>query len=228
MSHLKLKATHGARGPKPKSFSGWVYSAAKRGAKRFRVHLADGSEKLVAHKNAPDTARRIEPMTPTRVEALDDKDAELGQWTFPVEGSDEPDEEPGYTLSDDDSEQERMLKTFAHLLADAHKLSSRQLVEVVSIQSKHFAEERKNLLSLQLASERLFAKRLRLPPRLRVGDPSEDGEAGEEGGGETEGDSWLQEMLAPYLQRMVASRIAETTASDPAAVNGTATKEQKS
>lgn len=218
MSHVKVNSEHGARGPAPKTFERWTAQANKRGAKRFKLMFADGTTKLVAHKSAPDSAKRIEAMRPVRVEALDEKDAELGAWTFPEE---EPEpEEPGYTKAEDDTEPERLLKTFAHLLADAHRQANRQLVETVSIQSRNFAEERKNLLSLQLASERLLAKRMRGGfSRVRV---AEDGEGeGEEG---EEQDNWLQEMLSPLLQRMVARHVADGT-NGATATNGVANGE---
>lgn len=220
MSKLKVNSTHGGRGPAPSTFDRWVLSVSKRGAVRFRAELADRSIKLVAHKNAPDSARRMLAMAPMRVEAIDDKDAELGEWTFP-QASDEP-QEPGYIKDEEDSEPERLLKTFAHLLADAHRLSSRQLVEVVQIQSNHFAEERKNLLALQLANERLLAKRLKLPPRMRVLGEGETEEP--EGEGEPdEDDSFLTDLLKPMLHRMAGKMVA-----DAAGANGAKTEEKKS
>lgn len=206
MSALKVNSTHGGRGPQPKTFDRWVASTSKRGAKRYRVHLGDGTSKLVAHKNAPDTARRIEAMAAARVEALDDENAELGEWTFAEGEHLEEEPEPGYLKNDDDGPEERLLKTFAHLLADAHRLSSRQLVEVVGIQAKHFAEERKNMLSLQLTSERLMAKRFRGTPRLRVAADGEEVEEGQEGG--EEGDTFLHDLLGPLVQRYVAQQVS--------------------
>jgi hypothetical protein len=223
MSKLKINPTHGGRGPQPSTFARWVLAASKRGAKRWRVHLGDGSTKLVAHKNATDSARRMLAMQPARVEGLDDADAEVGEWTFPEE-ADAPDV-PGYLKEEDDTEEERLLKTFAHLLADAHRISSRQLVEVVSIQSRNFAEERKNLLSLQLASERLFAKRLRLPTRLRVaGEGDEEGDDDERSGGN---DTFMQDLLAPLVERMAGKMGGHVAESIAGHANGE-TKEEKS
>jgi hypothetical protein len=222
MSKPKIKADHGGRGPAPKTFGRWVAAVAKRGAKRFRVVLEDGHTKLVAHKNAPDTAKRIEAMSAVSVEAIDDGEAELGAWAFPVEeGELEP--EPGYVKTDDDSEDERLLKTFAHLLADAHRYSSKQLVEVVSVQSRNFAEERKNLLMLQQLQERLLAKRLKLPPRLRVSEGEGEDEPEAE---EPEDDTFLRDLLMPMAQRMAAKAIADVAGEGAAAVNGAAAKEK--
>jgi hypothetical protein len=211
MSKQKVDSTHGGRGPQPATFERWVAAAAKRGAKRFRVHLGDGGEKLVAHKNAPDSTKRMLAMTPLRVEAIDDKDAELGEWSFPeVELEDQV---PGYLKEEGDTEDERVLKTFAHLLADAHRIASRQLVEVVATQSRYFAEERKNLLQLQLTSERLLAKRLRGMPRLRVAGEGDETEP--DGEGEGENDTFLQELLAPLVQRMAARMGAQMSGEAP-------------
>jgi hypothetical protein len=225
MSALKIKPNHGGRGPAPATFERWVSSASKRGAKRFRVHLGDSTTKLVAHKNAPDSARRMTAMSPLRVEALDEKEAELGEWVFP-EAADDTVEEPapGYLKEAGDTEDERLLKTFAHLLADAHRLASRQLVEVVSIQSKHFAEERKNYAALNLAHERLVQKRLRGVgfPRVRVAEGEEDeGDEAAEGGEDT----FLRDLLAPYLQREITRHMG----GESAAANGAngAAKEEK-
>jgi hypothetical protein len=223
MSKIKVNSTHGGRGPQPQTFERWVLAAARRGAKRFRVHLADGSQKLVAHKSAVDSAKRMTAMAPVKAEAIDDKDAEIGEWTFPEVEGEEP-EVPGYLKEEDDTEPERLLKTFAHLLADAHRLSSKQLVEVVSIQSKHFSEERRNLLSQQLANERLMAKRLRLPARLRIAEGEGEGEEETEPE-ETENDNFLTELLTPLIKRVVASKMADGVA---AVANGTTTKEKGS
>lgn len=222
MSKLKVKSDHGGRGPQPKTFARWVAAVAKRGAKRFRVKLEDGNSKLVGHKNAPDTAKRIEAMGPVSVEAIDEAEAELGAWVFPLDGEEE-EPEPGYIINDDDSDDQRLLKTFAHLLADAHRYSSKQLVEVVGVQSRNFAEERKNLLQLQQLNERLLSKRLKTP-RLRV---SEDGsDTPEEVEADDENDSFLQELLKPMVQRMAMRMIGGGEAPAAAPTNGVAAKEK--
>lgn len=219
MSNTKINATHGSRGPRPKTFQRWCLQVTRRGAKKFRVTLGDGTTKLVAHKSAPDTARRIQDMTALKVEALDDEGAELGAWSFAADEL-ELEPEPGYTKEEGDTEIERTLKTFAHLLADAHRLASHKLVEVVGIQARHFAEERKNLLAMQLAADRM---RRRLPARVRVAEPNDgDEEDEEEETTEPQADNFMSDLLQPVIQRMVGQQLASLGTTTKAEANGAA------
>lgn len=238
MSRVKVdpeRAQH-RRGPKPATLPRWVLRQVQAGAKRFAARMPDGSVRLLAHKNAPDTAKRAELMKPIALEALDKDGCELGIWTFPEpEDVTAPstEEVPGYLKEEGDTPDERLLKTFAHLIADAHKLASQQLVATVGIQSKHFSEERQNLLKAQLINERLLMRRLRGHHRYRI---AEDGAEGDEGADEGEAaeasgddDGFLKELLQPLIAKYVAKaggQVAESIGAGAAAHANGAAKEK--
>src|SRR5271170_431997 len=148
-----MAAWRGMRGPSPESFLGWLRGLRKKSGgaiRKLRVFTEDG-EKLIAlqGKGLESTVKLVEELGATKVEAIDGEGAMLGQWEF-VDKAAPDEDEPGFKKDPADTEEERLLKTFAHLLADAHKQSTRQLVEVVGIQSRHFQEERRNLLTLRM------------------------------------------------------------------------------
>lgn len=207
MGAVMAKPGNMPRGPAPQSFGAWVRACARKGCRRFRVQTDSKEPKVVALKNANVTARLIETLEPLSVEALDDEGAILRVWEFA--DSSEP-ASPGYVKDDGDTEDERVLKTFAHLLADAHKEASKQLVQVVTIQSAHFAEERRSLMGLRTMNERLMAALSKKTARIRIAPPSADGE--EPLVEEETDDSFLQELLRPMLMKMAKTMASEETA----------------
>ncbi len=200
-------------GPRPQSLESWLRRQCKQGAARFRCTTDEGAKLVrVAQKGkrGPDTVsalRAVTALDPGRVEALSDEGEVLD--VFDVPDPDEGTELPGYTKEDDDTKEERLLKTFAHLLADAHKVSARQLVEVVSLQSHGFQEERRHMHGALAATDRLLRRMSN--PRVRVST-----EPGEEGEGEGEGgDNFMATILGPLLQRMVRQEIAGGAGGEP-------------
>jgi hypothetical protein len=208
-------------GPRPKTLDSWVRRVCRNGAARLRCTTDEGS-KLVRvaskGKRGPDIVsalRAVVALDPGKVEALDADGDVLDVFDVP-----DPDEleTPGYVKDDADSKEERMLKTFAHLLADAHKISSRQLVEVVSLQSHGYQEERRHLHGALAASDRLLRRMSN--PRVRIATDDEgEGEPREAAEG---GDDFLAQMMGPILKRMMQEELSGAAAK-PAA-NGTAAK----
>jgi hypothetical protein len=195
-------------GPQPKNLDTWLRRACRNGAVKLVCTPDDGPARTVQVKNkgarGPNlivALRAVESLSPVKVEGLDAEGALLDTWEAP-----DPDAEttPGYAKDDADTPEERMLKTFAHLLADAHKTSARQLVEVVGIQSRTFQEERRHMAAQLAATERLARIRAGVP-RVRVSEGTED-EAPEEG------DDFMTTVVGPlmqgYLQRQVATPAA--------------------
>jgi hypothetical protein len=138
-------------GPRPTRLVAWLRRMVKAQASRIRIVLENETEKMVSvdvKGRVPRVTallRTIESIpSAERLEALLEDGSLVDVWRL-EEGTDGASEVPGYAKDPDDTEPERLLKTFAHLLADAHKQASRQLVEVVALQSSSFAEERKHL-----------------------------------------------------------------------------------
>lgn len=193
----------------------WVSLAYKNGsAESFRVETDDGAKIVKLARKGPSkvinphgTAKTIEALSPSRVEALNGADEVVAVWSFPDEV-----EAPGYAPAEGDTDDSALLKVFAHLLSDAHKLSAARLVEVVRIQSETFAEERKAAASAMLSLERAMQKMARTA-RLRVSSDEDDDAP------EAEQDTFVQDMLAPLVKRYMATRDATPA---PATANGAA------
>src|SRR5271169_529448 len=166
----------GSRGPKPgsrtKSFPAWLKAMAPAGLK---IETADGDEKIVkVRKGTAGTVKwkelveTVEACGAVKVEALTDKDETVGVWEMPeAPATGEPDGH-GYDPAEEDTGDERLLKTFAHLLADAHKLANEGLARVVGIQAQHFAEERKALSTTLLSMDRAMSRMQRISHSTRT------------------------------------------------------------
>jgi len=99
-----------------------------------------------------------------------------------------------------------MMKTFAHLLADAHKSALEGLRNVVNTQSQHFAEERKAFANTMVAMERLVSKTSRMATRLRtLGLDENDGGEKEEKEDELLG--MVKEVALPLIKGMVQREV---------------------
>lgn len=213
------------RGQEPKTLLKWVRATAKDGARRFRCSIAGQKEpKVVAFRNAVFTSKTIEGMGPTECEALDDDGSVLRVWQFAESSEPAADELPGYTVAEGDGENERLLKVFGHLLSDAYKTASKQLVEVVGIQAQHFADERKNLVAMRVLNERLMQQMAKKVARIRIADSgAAEGEDIEDVAA-TGDDNFLQDFVGPlfekFMRNKVTGEIRSETAPPPAPANG--------
>lgn len=205
-------------GPRPQSVERWLRRVIKDGAVKVRCATDEGDKTLkVESKNSKPRVlhllRTLEALAPTKLEALNADGDVLDVWEVPEEDV----AVPGYTKEDDDTKDERMLKTFAHLLADAHRQATKQLVEVVSIQSSAFGEERKHTSIAMAATERIVRRLQNGASRIRVAT-----EEGEEGGDE----NFMAQLLGPLLQNAVREEVSRNVpAAAPAAANGAGAKE---
>jgi hypothetical protein len=175
-------------GPRPQTLETWLRRMVRQDAAKLRCILEDDTEKLVKVElkgQRPRIAalmRTIASFAASKLEALDEAGNVLDVWE--LEGDKDA---PGYLKEESDTGDERLLKTFAHLLSDAYKHAQKQLVEVVSIQSQSFAEERKHLAVAVQTSDRIMR-------RVRVAGASDitDKEPAE--------DNFLASLLGPLLQ----------------------------
>lgn len=190
-------------GPRPKTLETWLRRMVREDAVTIRCVLEDDSERKVKveHKaQRPRVAslmRTIATFGAVKLEALTEAGEVLDVWECENVDSDAP----GYTKDPDDTNEERLLKTFAHLLSDAYKHAQKQLVDVVQIQSSSFAEERRHLSTAAQASDRILR-------RVRVANAA-DLEP------KDEGDNFMQQLLGPLLQRMVQREVNAQTVEDP-------------
>lgn len=198
-------------GPAPKTLKAWCLAVARKGCRKFRVHVRGQKEpSMVAYSTAAASARTIEKMEATSCEALDDDGSILRIWQFQEK---EDPEEVGYLKDPDDTEDERILKTFAHLIADAYRAGNKQLVEVIQIQGSTFSEERKQLTALRILNDKLLGS---LARKARIRVATEEGEEEEGDGAE---DNVLSELLQPMLQTLV-QKAAKKAGADAAEVLG--------
>lgn len=190
----------------PRHFSKWL--KLHPGLASLKCMTEDGSERSVKLHNGGKgvqalamTARTVEKLGPSRVEALDDKGAVLGVFDFPPPAELDAPASPGYAPSESDTAEQSLLKTFAHLIADAHHASNKRLVETVDIISRNHAEERKQatlvIASVQRENERLRRSRM----RIAVSDEGED--AATEG---DDGAAELVELLKPMAAEYFRSK----------------------
>lgn len=216
MPNAKHAKGGGHPGPRPRTFLAWMKNARPE---KVLLLLADGEEETLVVLNRDgrpryaDTISTIETLGAVQVKALNKSGETTGVWELPRPAI-APPPPPGHEPDAADSETVRELKTFAHLLADAHRESKEALVRVVDLQTRHFAEERRAFSSTLLTMDRAMARMQRLSARVRPGDDEDD----EPGDGE--GDSFMSSLIAPMIQRAVSK---EMGAAAPAAeANGKA------
>jgi hypothetical protein len=204
-----------APGPRPKNLESWLRRMVKVHAEKIRCVLEDGSDRMVKvdtkgqQPRVASLQRAIEALEPAQLQALNADGDVLDVWN--IVDPDELAERAVYAKDDTDTKEERMLKTFALLLAEAHRAANKQLVEVVGIQSASFAEERRHLSGALQASDRLLSKMNKTRVRVATDDAEEP----------DEGDSsFLQSLIGPMLQRMM--RDEATKAAAAPAANGNA------
>lgn len=214
----------GSRGPKPKNFHTWVKSRINAGAVAFKV-ATEEDDRVVkvdpkgGHFKYRQVTATVLDLSPERVEAIGKDEDLLGVWMFEPEP--EPADTSGHAHSPEDSENERMLKTFAHLLSDAYKTSLDGIQKVVQTQSQYFTEERKHMANA-LQTERLRLARLaKVTGRVRVSAASdlEDDEDETEASNEM-----FAQMMMPMFQKMMQERMGEAMGQ---AANGAAKEDGK-
>lgn len=192
----------GRRGPRPQTFAKWLRSLH---AAKLSCETDDG-EKIVkvptnraGAQRIADAVDTVGKLHPSRCSALAEDGDVLGVWEF-----EEPRAEPapGYTKDDKDTEEERLLKTFAHLLADAHKEASKAFVDAMRQMAQSFGDERKASASAMMAMDRTMQRLQRTTARFRIATPEGDDEPDEEP------DTFLKDMLGPIVQRMVRDQVS--------------------
>lgn len=176
-----MSLTSVTRRGKPRSFALWLRKL--KGASMLVVQTPAGEKKVPLDPQRGGSrvfayaARTVIGLQGTSVEALDAEGNTLGVFEIPdpdgdadIEG-----ELPGYTPDPGDSDEVALLKTFAHLLSDAHKQANKQLVDTVGLITGHFTEDRANARKTIEAQERAMS-RLARGSRVRVatGDEEED------------------------------------------------------
>jgi hypothetical protein len=200
----------GKRGPKARTLRAWLKGLDKP----VRIVVTDGegdehTVKVVRDRAGQgrwsDMMATIETLSAVTLKAYDAADQVLGSWDVPEEGTTSA-PAPGYAREAGDSDAERMMKTFAHLLADAHKSALEGLRNVVNTQSQHFAEERKAFANTMVAMERLVSKTSRMATRLRtLGLDENDGGEKEEKEDELLG--MVKEVALPLIKGMVQREV---------------------
>jgi hypothetical protein len=170
----------GRRGPKAKTLLSWMRSLVDP----VRIDVEDDKDETHAVKviRAKDGKGRwseiessIDALDPVRVRGFNAKGEVIGVWAFPVEPTSG---RPGHQPSEDDTKEEKLLKVFAHLLADANRSAIDALEKTVALQAQHFAEERRAFSNTLLSMERLVAKASRT--RFRVSELEESEERASE------------------------------------------------
>ena len=198
---------------KPKALVKWLKST---GAARLRCETDDG-DKLVpcatkrGGRQESAVAKTVLALGALKVEALDEAGDTLDVFRL-VEPEADP-SEGAYTRSEDDTPDERVLKTFGQLLAAAHHSAARQLVDTVQLMSKHFSEERQALRGQTESLERLNQ---RLARRVRV---ASDPDAEEESGNAPGEENFVEELIGNIVKAKMAKGMADA-AGVQAPVNG--------
>jgi hypothetical protein len=190
-------------GPPPRTFMRWLKTTAPV---KLKLTLADEEERMLVvleRDGRPrylETSRAVEALGAVQVEGLSAEGETLNVWTFRAPAP--PD--PGYTPRDDDSEDQRLLKTFAHLLADSQREARAALVQVVELQSRHHVEDRKSFASILTSMDRAMGKMQRQVSRVRIA--TDDDAAADT---EADGDSGFMEMIGPLIQKAVARHVSD-------------------
>ncbi len=146
------------------------------------------------------TASLIEDLKPTRFEICDEAGNTIGVW----DAEKEAEKPAGYEKEPGDTNDERLLKTFAHLLADAYKDSKQGMLEIVQTQAEVFKADRESTTRSLTAMEHALRRLMSQAQRVRSGIEAPDDEGGE---GE---DDFMSKIMGPMLQRMVRQEVAGT------------------
>jgi hypothetical protein len=205
----------GKRGPHPKTLRTWLRSL---NPSTLTCETADEDKSVRVPRTGKGVGRwgelvdTLQSIGATRIEAVGDEGEVLGVWTEPA-AIDAP---AGFAKDAADTEDERLLKSFAHMLSDAHKTALGALERVVDIQAKNFAEERKAFASTMQSMDRAMQRMARSTARYRIASGGEANEGGEDEG-ETQ-NAFVQELIESFVKGK--ARAAAADAGDEAAVNG--------
>jgi hypothetical protein len=201
-----------------KTFISWLRSNVPE---RLKVETDGGDEHIVevtrAKTGSPkwrDTMASIESLSPVRVYAINGKGAILGVWNFaPPPSADAP----GYAPTASDSPESTMLKTFAHLLADAYKAQRDGFVQVIEAMTKQAGEDRKSFASTLTTMDRTMQRLARV--RYRVGSAGDAGD--EEGAAEPEQKDAMLDVMGPIIQEAMRKYVgAAPSATETPKPNG--------
>jgi len=167
----------------------------------------DETKTLLVRKSAGGTVKWAELVNTViacgavKVEALSREKETVGVWQFPGDaeaGTGNGEATLGYSIGADDTESERLLKTIAHLLADAHKHSADKLCSVLTLQTQHFADERRNMASTFASMDRAMQRMARGAAGMRIRVESPEEENDEE---ETKTDGFVEDLVKTMLQK---------------------------
>lgn len=200
---------------KPKALVNWLKRVQPS---KLRCETEDG-EKLVAVsakgglKQASITAKAVLALGALKVEAIDPEGDTLDVFQL-VDPEADP-SETAYARSEDDSPDERVLKTFGQLLAAAHHSAAKQLVDTVQLMSTHYAQERQAMRGQAEALERLN-RRLAARVRVATDDPDDEDAPAAEG-------NFVEEFISGMVKAKMAKGMSEAMGGGGAApANGAA------
>jgi hypothetical protein len=169
-----------------------------------------------------DCERDIERFQAVRLEARDKDGNVLGVYDIPradpqpdAKAADTAPKEgpPGYAYDAADTREERLLKTFAHLLADAHSKANAQLVTTVGLISQSAATQAASQQAAMDHMEKAIRSLERQNARFRQNVQGIEGDAAEEG---------IEGLLKGPLGAMIMDRVGRMVTGGAAAA-GTAT-----
>lgn len=206
----------GKRGPRAKTFLSWLRSSAPA---RLKVETDEGEEHVVEvttnKVGSPrwrDTEASVASLSPKRVHAMNDKGSILGVWNF-AEAPAASADAPGYAPTASDSPESTMLKTFAHLLADAYKDQKNGFVAVIESMTKQASEDRKAFASTLTTMDRTMQRLARARYRVAdAGDAADENEPADDGG--------LAAVLGPIIQEGLRKHVGGAAAAEPPKANG--------
>lgn len=160
------------------------------------------------------TASLVEDLKPTRFEICDEAGNTIAVWD-----AEKADKVPvGYDKESDDTADERLLKTLAHLVADAYRDSKQGMLEVVQLQSEVFKADREAMSRSLTSMEHALRRLLSQAQRVRSGVDTTDGED------DADGDDFIGKMFEGYMKRQATQAAGKrTNGAAPAAGNGDGT-----
>lgn len=206
----------GRRGPQAKTLRAWLKGLDAP----THIDVENAEEETVRVKVArdktgqgrwTDTMSTIDALGPVKLRAFNADSEAIGVWTVPQRGDPAP---LGHEADSDDDAATRSLKVFAHLLADAHRSSMAALERVVSVQSQHFAEERRAFSNTLVSMERMVSKASRQANRLRgLGEGDDEPSAPEP---DALGDM-IKEVVVPMVKSLMSKELGTNGSGTPGA-----------
>jgi hypothetical protein len=137
------------------------------------------------------TAGLVEDLKPSRFEIHDEAGNVIAVWD-----AEKAAEKPaGYEKDDDDTSDERLLKTFAHLIADAYRDSKQGMLEIVQTQGEVFKADREATTRSLQAMEHALRRLMSQAQRQRSGVEPDASE---------EEDDFIGKMMEGWMKRKAA------------------------